>query len=159
MIDLKYKDGDTWVSVFYPVGSLYFSTVNTSPASTVGGAWTKIENAVIRSLSSGSIGYTGSDTHKLTTNEMPAHQHKVRWKNYGTGGTGDTGWDEVSGNQAWRGSTYDWHGRGGNNDGYYAASVGGGSALYRAKVFQLLCLVSNSLKFFKVVSNNGYHII
>lgn len=40
----------TWISlldVVYPVGSLYFSVNSVSPASTVGGTWTKVTGAVI----------------------------------------------------------------------------------------------------------------
>lgn len=57
----------------YPVGSIYFSTVNTSPSSLIGGTWAQITNAALRA--STSIGYTGADTHAITINEMPAHRH------------------------------------------------------------------------------------
>lgn len=49
----------TWVNildVLYPVGSVYFSTAGTSPASTIGGSWTQIKGAVIAAY--GSNGYT-----------------------------------------------------------------------------------------------------
>lgn len=57
----------------YPVGAVYISTVNTSPSSLIGGTWTQITNAALRA--STSIGYTGSDTHAITINEMPNHRH------------------------------------------------------------------------------------
>lgn len=49
----------TWVNlldVLYPVGSLYFSTASTSPASIIGGSWTQVKGAVIAAY--GSNGYT-----------------------------------------------------------------------------------------------------
>lgn len=57
----------------YPVGAVYVSTVNTSPSSLIGGTWTQITNAALRA--STSVGYTGADTHAITINEMPSHQH------------------------------------------------------------------------------------
>lgn len=69
-----------WVNileVFYPVGSVYISTVPTSPAGFIGGTWTPISGAAIRGINSetDSVGYIGTDTHTLTIAEMPAHSH------------------------------------------------------------------------------------
>lgn len=61
------------LELIYPVGSIYCSTSDTSPASSVGGTWTKIEDAVLRS--GDEIGYVGTDTHNITTSEMPSHRH------------------------------------------------------------------------------------
>lgn len=63
------------LEVTHPIGSLWFSTVNTSPASIVGGTWMAIDSAAIRSGSE--VGYIGSDTHTLTIDEMPSHEHKT----------------------------------------------------------------------------------
>lgn len=63
------------LDVIYPVGSIYISTVNISPASTIGGSWTQIEDAVLRGISEGETGYIGSDTHTMTIEEMPSHNH------------------------------------------------------------------------------------
>lgn len=58
----------------YPVGSIYFSTTNISPASTIGGSWTQITNKVIRASTSFSSGGTDSETidfnhnHAMTLN-------------------------------------------------------------------------------------------
>lgn len=65
-----------WINlldVIYPIGSLYFSNEATSPASIVGGSWTKIEEAVIRS--GNKVGYVGADEHTITIEEMPSHRH------------------------------------------------------------------------------------
>lgn len=76
---IKIKDSTTYRSlldIFYPVDSVYISTVNTNPASFLGGTWVAIsrEDAVLRA--SNTYGLTGSDTHTLTTKEMPAHSHQ-----------------------------------------------------------------------------------
>lgn len=59
----------------YPVGTIYCSTVATSPSSIIGGTWVQIENAALRA--SDSIGYVGSDTHVQTVSEMPPHTHSL----------------------------------------------------------------------------------
>ena len=102
-----------WINLLdciYPIGSLYFSNNSTSPASIIGGSWTKIEDAVVRS--STSVGYIGSDTHTLTKEEMPAHNHvdgRIR------GGTGNdamrSAYSQLNGTTsthyaAWFGSGY-----------------------------------------------------
>lgn len=61
--------------VIYPVGAIYASANSTSPASLFGGSWTQITNAALRGATS--VGYTGSDTHALNTNEMPSHSHQI----------------------------------------------------------------------------------
>ena len=78
MPKLYYKSGSNWVNalnIFYPVGAFYISNVSTSPGSLLGGTWAKVTNAAIRGATS--TGYTGSDTHTLTVNEMPAHRHAI----------------------------------------------------------------------------------
>ena len=68
-----------WINlldVVYPVGSLYFTNNATSPAAIVGGSWTKIEEAAIRS--SDTVGYVGADEHAITIEEMPEHSHELR---------------------------------------------------------------------------------
>lgn len=76
MPKLYYKSGSSWVNalnIFYPVGAFYISNVSTSPATLLGGTWAQVTNAAIRGATK--AGYTGSDTHTLTVNEMPSHQH------------------------------------------------------------------------------------
>lgn len=50
------------LQIFFPIGSVYFSTVNSSPASTIGGTWTQITNRFIRTGTSPTT-TGGSDTH------------------------------------------------------------------------------------------------
>lgn len=82
------------LEIIYPVGSVYISTNATSPAEIIGGSWTKIEGAALRSCSeTDEIGYVGSDTHTLTVAEMPSHIHTTRtnWILYDKGGWGTSG--------------------------------------------------------------------
>lgn len=65
----------------YPVGSIYASTVSTSPANIIGGTWAQITNAAIRAATS--TGYVGSDTHTLTVDEIPSHRHTQNTPYYG----------------------------------------------------------------------------
>lgn len=61
------------LELVYPVGSFFISNNSVSPAESIGGTWTPIENAVLRGATS--TGYTGADTHSITSNEMPVHNH------------------------------------------------------------------------------------
>ena len=85
------------LEMIYPVGSVYISTKNTSPATFLGGTWTRINGRFLLglgsnaantvttygSLAAGSINRTtakelgGEVTHKLTTTEMPKHKHNL----------------------------------------------------------------------------------
>ena len=63
----------------YPVGSIYMSYNQISPASFLGGTWTQITDRFL--LSAGSLytaGSTGGEaTHTLIISEMPSHSHTM----------------------------------------------------------------------------------
>ena len=63
----------------YPIGSIYLSVNDTSPASLFGGTWEKIQDRfLLASGSSYSLGATGGEaTHTLTAEEMPKHIHHI----------------------------------------------------------------------------------
>ena len=64
----------------YPVGSIYMSAVNISPASFLGGTWQAIEQGrmLMAAGSSWQAGTTGGAAyHTLTVQEMPAHDHSA----------------------------------------------------------------------------------
>ena len=80
----------------YPVGSIYMSTENTSPASMFGGTWEQIlgkfllssddvlTNGIITTVGSYHVNDSGGEaTHTLTVNEMPRHSHST-WMSDGT---------------------------------------------------------------------------
>ena len=69
------------IDIIYPVGSLYISTQDISPASLFGGEWTQVKGAFPYLTTTGFTGTTaGSNTHTLTTAQMPSHSHTVNIK-------------------------------------------------------------------------------
>lgn len=59
----------------YPIGAIYISYVSTSPAELFGGTWTQITDRFLRAANDTNTG--GSDTHSLTSKQMPRHNHRV----------------------------------------------------------------------------------
>lgn len=71
---------------FYPVGKLWISWSSTSPASIIGGSWTKLSNVFLRAGNDTVPG--GSDDITLTAAQsgLPNHSHAVVLKDQaGTG--------------------------------------------------------------------------
>ena len=65
------------INLVYPVGSIYMSANNVSPATFLGGTWEQIKDKFLLTsgdtYSAGSTG--GSATHTLTTEQLPSHNH------------------------------------------------------------------------------------
>lgn len=63
----------------YPVGSIFHSTSYTSPASLFGGSWTQIQGRMLigQNNTYTNMGTGGEATHKLTSDEMPSHNHSI----------------------------------------------------------------------------------
>ena len=60
----------------FPVGFVYQSTGSTSPASLFGGDWEQIQNRFLYGSGNMRVGLTGGEeTHVLSMNEMPSHNH------------------------------------------------------------------------------------
>lgn len=59
----------------FPVGSVYQSLENVSPASFMGGTWQRITGRFLYCTTNTNTG--GSNTHTLTVNEMPKHGHPL----------------------------------------------------------------------------------
>ena len=61
----------------YPVGAIYISTVDTSPASLFGGTWERLKDRFLLAAgdtyAAGATG--GEEKHTLTVDEMPQHNH------------------------------------------------------------------------------------
>ena len=70
-------DNSTVGLLAYPVGSIYLSTNNTSPASLFGGTWEQLKDRFLLGAGdSYAAGATGGEaTHTLTVAEMPSHKH------------------------------------------------------------------------------------
>jgi hypothetical protein len=65
------------INLVYPVGSIYMSVNNVSPATFIGGTWEQLKDRFLlgagSSYAAGSTG--GAATHTLTTAQMPSHTH------------------------------------------------------------------------------------
>ena len=95
----------------YPVGAIYMSVNDTTPASFLGGTWEQLEDRFLLGCGNTYVpGLTGGEaTHKLTVNEMPSHRHRV----YSSSGySGDS------------------IGLGNSNGKYMACTLNGGNAGY-----------------------------
>ncbi len=81
------------MDLVYPVGSVYETFEDISPAEIFGGTWTQVNTFLYGSTSAGSTG--GEATHTLTTSEMPSHNHvegsRIAWYN-DTGSGISTSW-------------------------------------------------------------------
>lgn len=73
----------------YPVGSIYMSVTNVNPATLFGGTWEAIGGRfLVGADSTYSAGSTGGEaTHRLTTQEMPRHNHTLDNYNTAAGNT------------------------------------------------------------------------
>lgn len=79
------------LDVIYPIGSLYISFSNVSPAENIGGQWEPIIGRF--PYFSNKIETGGENTHTLTIDEMPSHTHQtLQNNNEGT----LSGWSLVS---------------------------------------------------------------
>lgn len=90
----------------YPVGSVYMSVNNVSPATFIGGTWVQINDVFL--LSAGT-NYTAGDTggeaeHTLTVDEMPRHNHVVKYYTYGGN---EAEWNVIDNvNKTWTNADY-----------------------------------------------------
>lgn len=87
-----------WVNILeamYPIGSIYVSTVGTSPASFIGGTWEQIEDKFLVGAGAhfNAMDTGGEIEHTLTENEMPSHKHdfNARFIVQNAGGAGISG--------------------------------------------------------------------
>ena len=87
-----------WVnilSIFFPVGAIYFSTVNISPASLVGGTWSQLAGGMLGLAGSDGVAAAGSNggSRTIQATQLPDHTHTFRWKwNSGNGNYGSDTW-------------------------------------------------------------------
>lgn len=63
----------------YPVGSIYMSVNSTNPSTLFGGTWQQIQGRFLFAADSKHAAGTtgGEETHKLTVDEMPSHEHII----------------------------------------------------------------------------------
>ena len=80
---LKNNTSKEYLNKIYPIGSIYMSMNNISPATFLGGTWEPLKDRfLIGAGNSYSVNSTGGETtHKLTISEMPSHNHNVKYDN------------------------------------------------------------------------------
>lgn len=68
------------LEVIYPVGSIYCSENNISPATLFGGTWSQIKGAVLAATGANSFANAGSSggSLKIKDYHLPEHIHEVR---------------------------------------------------------------------------------
>ena len=79
----------------YPVGACYFSTVNTSPATTVGGTWAAMTGGMLGLAGSTGVASAASNggSLKIPANALPNHTHTFGWRwNSGNAVGGSDNW-------------------------------------------------------------------
>lgn len=65
------------LELMYPVGAVYISATETSPAELFGGSWEKLQDCFLLSAGQKSLGETGGEwEHTLTAQELPEHSHR-----------------------------------------------------------------------------------
>lgn len=76
-IDMGGTGTDDLLNLLYPVGAIYISVVDSSPASRLGGVWTRIEEKFLYGASDSYAvnSQGGRSTVALTTSELPSHTH------------------------------------------------------------------------------------
>lgn len=97
------------VNLIYPVGSIYMSVNNTSPATLFGGTWVQLKDKFLLgagdSYSGGSTG--GAATVTLSTSQIPAHNHSISASSNSTGAhthsTSGTAASAGGHNHGWKG--------------------------------------------------------
>ena len=109
----------------YPVGAIYMSVSNTSPASLFGGTWEQIQNRFLLAAgSSYTAGNTGgASTVTLTTSQIPSHRHEgiFYFENIAS--------KNISLNSGSTGYRISWTAKGGNGTAeMYTNYTGGGAA-------------------------------
>lgn len=78
IVNFRRTGNNQYLDVIYPVGSVYISLQNKSPANFLGGIWQAIEGGVLYTTTSGVNGNksSGVDQVTLTTKNIPKHTHK-----------------------------------------------------------------------------------
>lgn len=122
-IDASVDTTQQILNMIYPVGSIYMSVNNVSPATFIGGTWTALTDRVlIGAGSSYTVNATGGATshthtsaahthttagHTLTVNEIPSHTHGMTLNNYSDNNyTGGFKWEYVKSGYFKGGGTY-----------------------------------------------------
>ena len=65
------------LEIVYPIGSVYMSINNTSPANTIGGTWTAMTGGMLGLAGSTGVADAGGDggSRKISVEQIPSHSH------------------------------------------------------------------------------------
>lgn len=74
------------LEIFYPIGSIYMNTNDTSPAQIVGGSWEPVESKYLRGIVTGEDS-TGGGT--FSVENLPVDMGHLYVRGYGSQGGGD----------------------------------------------------------------------
>ena len=112
------KVEDAFAQCPYNVGDIYITTLSSSPSDIwTGTTWEQLQNVFLYASGNYSVGATGGEeTHTLTIDEMPSHNHRQQtpnWIQRGTDGSPKGVGDDRCGFQS---------------DAYYTESTGGSGA-------------------------------
>jgi len=96
-LDVDKINGKSIIDLIYPVGSIYMSINSTNPTTIFGGTWVawgqgRVPVGVNSSGTFNSVEKTGgSETHTLSTSELPSHDHSLNGHthSWSTTNTGD----------------------------------------------------------------------
>ena len=97
LADLGTNTVDQILGLVYPVGSIYMSINNVSPATLFGGKWVQIKGRFLLGASDVYKANTtgGEVAHTLTNDEMPNHQHSIWFPNSGGEQSAEIGYPET----------------------------------------------------------------
>lgn len=97
------------MDIIYPVGSVFISNTSISPADSIGGTWTKLEDGSF--ICQGTLTETGgTNSYTLRKSQMPSHSHTIRWGSASQDGNVDVYWGgnalAKSPSTTWTGNSY-----------------------------------------------------
>lgn len=97
LADLGTQTLDQILRLVYPVGSIYMSINNVSPATLFGGKWVQIKGRFLLGASDVYKANTtgGEVAHTLTNDEMPNHKHSIWFPNSGGEQSAEIGYPEA----------------------------------------------------------------
>lgn len=80
-----YQKNKTLLDIFYPIGSIFITTVNVNPSTYMGGTWARFGNGkTLVGIDENDADFNvaekngGEKRHILTKDEMPSHSHETR---------------------------------------------------------------------------------
>lgn len=97
------------LDIVYPVGSVFISNTSISPADSIGGTWTQLEDGSF--ICQGTLEETGgANSYVLKMSQMPKHSHTVYWGSVKSDGNVDIYWGgkalAKAPNTTWLGNIY-----------------------------------------------------